>query len=339
MKQLLGALVATLAATGAASAAERNWTVEGRSLKIDTPCARTVEIQPASSLSNKVEISAIADNQDEIAPVTAGPEGGAATLQHSGECYHPTNQYGISSYHPTMVITIKVPAGFAIELEDHGAAGYRIGPVGGQLTASMHGSGNIDAVNGRDLRLSLHGSGHAHIGELTGKLEARISGSGGFEVGKLSATASEIALTGSGNVKVDEGNAGQVLASLRGSGDMVLPTVGALQVSISGSGNSETDKVTGPVEAKLSGSGDLSVHSLTSEKVALQSSGSAGVKLAAGTIGNLTMESTGHSDIDVGATVGDATVSVRGSGDIRLAKVTGKLMQDRGGSAHVTVGH
>ena len=67
--QSLGATILLVTASLGAQAAEKNWTVEGASLKIAKSCARTVDIQP-SGTGHQVTVAASADKEGEVSQLT-----------------------------------------------------------------------------------------------------------------------------------------------------------------------------------------------------------------------------------------------------------------------------
>ena len=118
----------------------------------------------------------------------------------------------------------------------------------------------------------------------------------------------------------------------------VYVTVPALTAAIiSGSGDMDIDRVSGPFSGRVSGSGDMEVAKVNAPTLNLAISGSGDIGVAAGTCGTGTYATTGSGDIDAGnvrcttvaATVtgsgdidgfatGTATLRVTGSGDIEV---------------------
>ncbi|WP_199553390.1 head GIN domain-containing protein [Sandaracinobacteroides hominis] len=184
-----------------------------------------------------------------------------------------------------------------------------------------------------------------------------------FPVGNFS----EVVLTGSTDVHVKVGGAAAVSATgadadldrmdIRVEGNRLLigtkkgswswtsrdgvdvyVTVPALTAAIiSGSGDMDIDRVSGPFSGRVSGSGDMEVAKVNAPTLNLAISGSGDIGVAAGTCGTGTYATTGSGDIDAGnvrcttvaATVtgsgdidgfatGTATLRVTGSGDIEV---------------------
>jgi len=329
----LGAAIMLVSAMSSAQAADKSWSVQGGSLKIATPCARTVDIQPGGE-ARQIKVAASADHGEEIdqLKITGGEP---ATIDVGGaRCWLS----GLLYEKPTLTLAIKVPDGSAIEISDGGVARYTIGAVGGVLTMTFSGSGGVKAVNSKDLSITLSGSGAADIGDVDGRLKARISGSGDLSISHLHAPSSEVELSGSGNIKATDGDAGALSGSVHGSGNLMLPAAAATRVSASGSGDISVKSVKGVFDAKLSGSGNLSVDAIDTSAANIQTSGHSVVKLGNGSIGAFSLSSAGASDIDVAAVVTDANISMVGAGEVRIAKLTGHVSQSVTGAGRVVIG-
>lgn len=313
-----------VAATGSV-AAERDWTVQGGELRVDTPCAKSVSIEPSSSLKGQITVEARADHQEEIENLSVA--GGATALvsrAHEG-CWMPGPNMQIGNLHigvserDTLEITIKVPQGIAIAVKEGGSGDYRIGDVGGTLRLDLHGSGSVDAESAKDLALTVSGSGDAHVATVSGKLDGKISGSGSLAVQKAMLSSTTLTITGSGDARVDEGDLGALTLVLHGSGDFSGPAAGS-------------------VKYESSGSATLALRSVKAASVSLKVSGNGDVSINDGAIESLLISSTGSADLRVDAEVKDADVTVRGSGDVKLRKVSGNLLRNEHGSGHITVG-
>lgn len=116
---------------------------------------------------------------------------------------------------------------------------------------------------------------------------------------------------------------------------VTMPSIAG--ASLSGSGDMTIDKVTGgSFDGSLSGSGDLAVQHMAVDKASLSTSGSGNVS-AAGTAGQVKLDSVGSGDIDAGAlTASQADVSTAGSGDLSIT-VNGPVKASSMGSGDVTV--
>ena len=181
-----------VAATGAA-AAEHNWTVDGSELRVTTPCARHVTIEPSSSLKGKIEVEARADHQEEIDQLRITGGSVATVTRKEDSCWMPGPNLQVGKVHigvshePTLEMTVKVPQAINIAIKEGASGDYHIGAVDGTLRLELHGSGSVEAETAKELSLSLTGSGDAHIEQVAGRIEGKISGSGDLEIAKREA--------------------------------------------------------------------------------------------------------------------------------------------------------
>lgn len=312
-----------LAATGSV-AAERNWTVQGADLRVTTACAKSVSIEPSSSLKGQVTVEARADHQEEIDNLNI-TGGSTALIGRTHEsCWMPGPNMQIGNIHigvsepSTLELTVKVPQGIAIAVKEGGTAEYRIGDVGGPLRLELHGSGSISAESAKELNLAISGSGDARVTSVTGKLEGKISGSGSLAVQKANVASTDMTISGSGDATVDEGDLGALTLTLHGSGDFSGPSAGN-------------------VKYDSSGSATLKLRSVKASTVSLKISGNGDAAIDDGSIGSLLISSTGSANLRVFADITDADVTVRGSGDVKLHKVSGNLTRNERGSGHISV--
>ncbi|HMA51271.1 MAG TPA: DUF2807 domain-containing protein [Magnetospirillaceae bacterium] len=331
--QSWGAAILLVSAVSSVQAAEKSWVVQGNSLKIATPCAKTVEIQPGGE-ARQIKVSASADHGEEIDQLKIN-SGEPATIDVGGaRCWLS----GLLYEKPTLALTIKVPDGTALEISDGGVAHYSIGAVGGNLVLAFSGAGGVKAANAKDLSLSLSGAGDAQIGEVDGRLRARISGAGDLSIDHLRAPATELDLSGKGSVKAADGDAGTLAAKVSGAGNLALPSTSTARLSASGSGDIAVASVKGVFDAKLSGAGNLKVDAIETSAANIQTSGHSEVRLGAGSIGAFSLSSAGASNLDILATVTDANISMVGAGEVRIAKLTGHVSQSVTGAGRVVIG-
>jgi hypothetical protein len=312
-----------LAATGAA-AADRNWTVEGSDLRFATPCAKRVTIEPSSSLSGKIEVTAHADHQEEVDQLAVTGGSTALVARKDDSCWTPGKNIRIGNIHigaslePTLELTVKVPQSINIAIKESGSGDYRIGAVDGTLRLDLHGSGSVEAENAKELSFGLTGSGGAHIQQVMGKIEGKISGSGDLDVAKANVASTDVTITGSGSATIHQGDLGAATVYLHGSGQFSGPAAGNVKV-------------------ESSGSSSFSLHSVNAATVSLHVTGNGDIDLGDGSIGSLVAASHGSADIRIGAAVTDADLSVHGSGDIILHKVTGQLSRSEHGSGKIKI--
>jgi len=315
--------IVLLAATGAA-ASENNWTVPGDELRVSTPCAKSVTIEPSASLKSKVEVVARADHQQEIDNLSISGGGSALITRASDSCWFPGPNVQIGGVHlglseePTLQLTVRVPQNVAIAVKEGGSADYRIGDVGGSLRLELNGSGSVDAASAKELNLTISGSGDAHIDQVVGHIEGKISGSGNLRVGKAAVPSTNMTISGSGDSEIDQGEIGTVTVTLHGSGKFTGPAAGDVKV-------------------ESSGSADFSLQSVKAASASVKVSGNGDVELGEGAIGSLLVASTGSANVRVRAVAANADLSVRGSGDIEVRKVTGTLSRSEHGSGRITI--
>jgi hypothetical protein len=342
--QLLLAFVAlSLSAGSGAIAAERNWTVQGHGLRIDSPCAKLVVIEPATGLGDAVEVKAIADRDDEIDRLSVTGGGGVTIGKNASRCASgPTAlnigplTFGVTK--ETLKVTVRVPIGTAIEIQGHDSTDYRIGAVGGPLIIAEHSSGDLRATKVTDLSVQLSGSGDVTIDEVAGKIDANLHGSGDLKLHHVNASATALFLSGSGDVEIDDGDLGALTADLHGSGDVKLPSSAGLQLNASGAGDVTMRHVAGPVNVMLTGSASLTVDAVDSATVSLRETGHGDIRIGGGHIVSLAFEGHGSGDLSVDAVVGDAAINITGSADVTLNHVTGHVSQNRHGSGKITIG-
>jgi len=331
--RISGLILFTSMVAAGAQAAERNWDISGQSLRISTPCAKQVTIEPAADLQGKVEVRANASRQEEIDRLTVNG-GAVATIDKNATCGN-----GWMSAKPSLVLTIRVATGMPLRIEEGGVADYDIGAVGGPLDLALTGSGNAHAINAAPLKVALTGSGDLKIGEVSGKIEGKASGSGNLSIGKANGQGADLVGSGSGDISIGGGAIGPVNAILRGSGNLTLPATGSLELLMTGSGNATFQQVSGAIEAQSSGSGNLLIDRVEANAVTMHISGSSDIKIGNGSIATLMLQASGSRDIVIDAAVGDATIATSGSSSVRIPKVSGKVVQNISGSGRLTIGH
>ncbi|HMA52755.1 MAG TPA: DUF2807 domain-containing protein [Magnetospirillaceae bacterium] len=272
--QNLGAAIMLVSASIGAQAAEQNWTVEGSSLKIGRSCASTVDIQP-NGAGHQVTVAASADKDEEIKKlhVTGGD---IASIDVNGfDCYKP-GWFGRS--HPTLALTVKVPDGAAIEVNDGGVAHYTIGAVGGTLKLSLAGAGGLKAVGAKTLSLELSGASKADIGEtgnvkmrtsgagdvtihtVKGTLEAKLAGAGNLTIDDIAAPSVDLHAAGRTDIKFGKGMIDDLTLDAAGASDVVVDAVVKdAKVSLAGAGDVRFAKLTGNINQSVAGVGKVTV--------------------------------------------------------------------------------
>lgn len=272
--QSLGATIMLVTASVGAQAAGRNWTVVGGDLKISRSCARTVDIQPGGA-GHLVTVAATADNEEEIRKlrVTGGE---SATIGIDGhDCYK--SGWFVSSK-PTLALSVKVPDGAAIDIDDGGLVHYTIGAVGGTLHVSLAGASGLDAAVAKTLSLELSGIGKAAIGEagdskirtggasklkigtLKGTIDADLSGAGDMTIDTVEAASVNLGTAGRTDIKFGKGSIDKFTLDAAGASDVVVDAVVKdAKVSVAGAGDVKFAKLTGTINQSVSGIGKVTV--------------------------------------------------------------------------------
>ncbi|WP_044561210.1 GIN domain-containing protein [Azospirillum sp. B4] len=322
-------------AAGGAWAAERSWALEGQELKITTPCARSVQIT-ATPEAHGVRISATAEEAGEVDQLTASG-GRSAQLGITGRrCYREGE--GWNRWQPTLRITITVPTGIPLEIQEGGSTDYQATGGFGALALTLDGSGNVKAdrvAGGAQVRV--HGSGDVQLDRLDGAFKVRVAGSGNVDLIQMAGPSIDLESSGSGNVTIGGGSGGTTTAKLSGSGNATLPAVENLRLSIDGSGDVVAAKAQGALSAHLGGSGALTIHAVSATTAQLKQSGNGDITIDGGEIGTLTAVISGSGDQQLRVKVTDATIALSGSGDVTIDQVTGRLDQSHSGSGSVHV--
>lgn len=136
-------------------------------------------------------------------------------------------------------ITIKAPRGASITARQTTGL-TKIGAIGGSLTASINGSGDIIAQEVTSAQLNIQGSGDIEIGVVNGNATATIQGSG--------------------DIKIRDGEIPSLWATVQGSGDIVIGgTVANAILTVHGSGDIRVKQATGEVSKNVHGSGNIKV--------------------------------------------------------------------------------
>ncbi|HMA51632.1 MAG TPA: DUF2807 domain-containing protein [Magnetospirillaceae bacterium] len=271
---------------GRAKSTEKSWTVDGASLAIASPCAKSVSIEPSSELSNRVEVSATARRQSEIDQLEVAGGATAAIGAHGRKCAGGGPHISVNLFRlgidsgPSLEITVKVPAGMAIDIKESKSSDYDIGAVGGVLTLDLSGSGDVSAEDAKDPVVRLSGSGDAQFDKVTGKLEGHLSGSGDLSIARADISSADLAASGSGDISVDEGDFASLSVRLSGSSDLSVGDgkIGSLTLISSGSSSLRVDAVVADADLSAGGSSDIAVHEVTGQ-VRQAHHGSATIKI------------------------------------------------------------
>jgi hypothetical protein len=281
--------------TDSALAAGRIWTVAGENLKILSPCAETVTIEPAADLHGRIKVTASARHQEEIDQLRI--VGGPSVLvdKIGSRC--------LSSNSPSLTLVLEVPVKTAIDIAEHGSTNYHLGDIGGTLQLALGGSGDVEASHSSNLSIVSSGSGDVEVAAIDGAVEGKLSGSGNLSLGKTlpGANGLQFVSTGSGNITIRQAN-GPLQAKLSGSGNLTVNEIETAKVDLATTGSSSIHLANGSIA-------DLSIAA----------SGSSDITVDAQVV-NAALNITGSSDVSLPSVSGHVTQNHSGSGHLQIGK-------------------
>lgn len=195
--------------------------------------------------------------------------------------------------------------------------------VNAQQCNNNHGTENGNRLTlkvgfdaGELLKLTISGCGDAKIEPSFGKAELKISGSGSINVTDLGVCS--VAISGSGNVATEDVKE-SLDVRISGSGDVACADVRAVTVRIAGSGDLAVMNLYGSLDAAISGSGDIAC--------------------AGGEVDTLRIAVNGSGELTAKwLTVGDAEISLQGSGSVAIGRIKGKSVERLSKNSTLTVG-
>lgn len=248
---------AFLLVAGLAQAASRQMEVAGSSLAIDSPCAKSVTVEPDASLSGRVVAVATAEHQAELDQLRM--EGGStAKLRGPMESCWRLNDS--SSGEPTLTIAVRVPPGFALAVDEGGGGTYQVGDIGGALTLDLSGGAEVKAVRAKEVSIDLSGGAEVTLGSVSGDMKAEISGGGTVTVAHGALQTLDLDMSGGGGFTLSAGTVTRLTVDLSGGGAArVDATVGDAALDISGGGTVRIAKVTGSLTKDVSGAGNVDI--------------------------------------------------------------------------------
>jgi hypothetical protein len=189
------------------------------------------------------------------------------------------------------------------------------------ITAPLGTPVEIEDMVGRitagdlDAPLSLQGAAlDAHFGRVT---IARVSvgGSGKIEVGAVQ-QALDVEIAGSGKLEV--ASAGSAHVEIAGGGDVNVGSVaGGLHSEVAGSGDIRVASINGPLSVEIAGSGSVYVNG--------------------GRATPLKAEIAGSGDVVFNGHAVDPSISIFGSGSVKVRSYSGQLHQEVAGSGSFEV--
>jgi hypothetical protein len=250
------ALTVIVLAAGVAHAGSLHATLTGRSLSVDVPCARQIDIAPDPGLHGQVQVEAAAENQQELDALIL--ESLHAATVHT----RPQGCWNLNPFRnePTLTVSIRVPAGFPLSVDASGIGQVSIGPVGGPLALDLSGAGVVTAADATSLNLDLSGSGSLTLGEANGPASIDMSGHGKVSVATATMPKLAAELSGAGQLTIGAGRIDKLSLSISGVGDVRIgATVGDADAELSGVGSVRLKQVTGQLSKSVSGVGSVTI--------------------------------------------------------------------------------
>lgn len=251
---LAAPLLAGLLHGEAARAAARKLSGPAASLAIEQPCAHHVNVVPDLPAGAGVKIEATADYQEELdlLVLTPGPQAKLTVPDRfPSRCARPT--YSLT-FDPTLMLTVHVPAGLPLSIDDSGRADYQIGDTGGPLSVELSGGAHVQAGSVGAFKLKVSGDGNITVTTVHGPLEAEFSGHGTLDVAHATVSAASVELSGKAQVHVGDGTIGKLSVQASGVADVKIgAVVGDAAVDVSGVGHVSIAKVTGTLAKDVSG--------------------------------------------------------------------------------------
>ncbi len=129
---------------------------------------------------------------------------------------------------------------------------------------------------------------------------------------------------------------GEITAT-SGQGDLEIDQTTGLALNMEGTGNVSIGHATGRLTVQNFGSGDLTIDSLASSTASFTAMSSGDIRIVQGDTDVLTVRDYGSADIVLNANARDADVTLLGSGDITLQKVSETLKKRPLGSGTISV--
>lgn len=129
---------------------------------------------------------------------------------------------------------------------------------------------------------------------------------------------------------------GEITAT-SGRGDLDIDQTSGLTLNMEGTGNVSIGRATGRLVVKNFGSGDLNIDSLASSTASFTAMSSGDIRINRGSTDVLTVRDYGSADIVLNAEARDADLTLLGSGDITLQKVSETLKKRPLGSGTMSV--
>jgi len=148
-----------------------------------------------------------------------------------------------------------------------------------------------------------------------------------------------LTISDGGNLQYRIGPVGGPLTlALSGSGTVRAEAVDRLSAQLSGSQHLQVDQVQGEARLVMSGSDETDIDRADLRHLDAVLSGSGSLSVGSGHIASGSIRGSGSTNAEIGASTGDLSVTLAGSGTVRLARQEGTLTRSVAGSARILVG-
>lgn len=166
----------------------------------------------------------------------------------------------------------------------------------------------------RDVHIDTDGAVFGSVGR-SASLDLGNAGCGDWTIANVEGAA-KVSQAGSGDTRM--GSAGALKVSVAGSGDVAAADVrGGLDINIAGSGSAAIRSIAGPLDVSIAGSGDVVIQGgrATSMKVSVAGSGDVDFR---GSADSLRARIAGSGDVRAREVKGDVSKMILGSGSVRV---------------------
>ena len=180
--------------------------------------------------------------------------------------------------------------------------------------------------------ITLNHCGDLVLGSVAETLDVEIKSSADVHADNVG--TANVSIHGSGDVSLNE--VGDFSLSINGSGDVDVSSInGTAILNTNGSGDIEIDDINGSLEYRSQGSGDISIDDLQASNAYISTNGSGDVEIDSGDVIDLSVKTSGSGDVDYGGHAETVTARTSGSSDIYVKKVSGEVSVSVSGSGSV----
>lgn len=240
-----------------AFALDRDQTLAGNRLSIDSPCARHVDIQPDPTLQAEIVVHATADHPEELAQLKFDTQDGPHIHAGPAACWRPD---GSRSFTQTLALTIRVPSRTPLSIDEAGAAGYAVGAIGGALILDLSGRVTLADAQVTALDAQISGFGRVDVARAKGRARVDLTGAGSLAIDQADLPALSASVSGAGQITIAHGEVGQAALDISGTGGIRIDApVDSATAQVSGIGSIRLARVNGLLQKDISGLGTVTV--------------------------------------------------------------------------------